>query len=187
MIRRPLRPSLLLGLAVVVLVSGCADSEPVSTGDLPGIPPAAQQATVDRVIDGDTIWVRVDEAGGRLPPAAHKVRLLEIDAPEVAGSPAGPECGGEEASGFAQRHLAAGTRVFLLHDREDQDRYGRYLRYVWTSEGMFFNHEAVRTGHVAAVLFEPNDAYIDLLRAAEDEARAAGRGIWGEYCRAGGS
>jgi len=185
LIWRPSRPSLLAVVALLVLAGGCAADEPVSAGDLPGIPPGAQQATVDRVIDGDTIWVRVDEAGGRLPPATHKVRLLEIDAPEVAGSPAGAECGGEEATAFVQRHLAAGTRVFLLHDREDQDRFERYLRYVWTSDGRFFNHEAVRTGHVSAVLFEPNDAYIDLLRDAEDEARAEGRGIWGEYCPAG--
>lgn len=172
-------------MLLLVTVVGCASEQPVSADDLPAIPPAAQPATVDRVVDGDTIWVRVDEAGGRLPPATHKVRLLEIDAPETSGSPAGAECGGDQATAFAHRHLAVGTRVFLLHDREDQDRYERYLRYVWTSDGLFFNHEAVRTGHVSAVLFEPNDAYIDLLRAAEDEARGAGRGIWGEYCPAG--
>jgi micrococcal nuclease len=169
------------------LLFGCAptpDGNGAPNAPAAGIPDAAQAATVERVVDGDTIWVRVDEPGGRLPPATHKVRLLEIDAPETAQSPAGAECGGEEATAFANRHIPVGTEVFLLHDREDTDRYDRFLRYAWTSDGLFFNLEAVRSGRMRAVLFEPNDAYIEQLRAAEDDARGAGRGIWGEYCPA---
>lgn len=173
-------------LGAVLLVSGCGWSAggaaEAGSGSPDDIPAAAQAATVERVVDGDTIWVRVDTDVGPLPPATHKIRLLEIDAPETAGSPAGAQCGGEQATQFAHRHLAVGTEVFLVADVEDQDQYGRYLRYVWTGEGLFFNHAAVRTGRARAVLYEPNDAYIDQLRAAEAQARAASRGIWGEYC-----
>ena len=178
----------LAACVAVALLVGCApasDAGPGAPAALgAGIPDAAQPATVERVVDGDTIWVRVDEPGGRLPPATHKVRLLEIDAPETAGSTAGAECGGEEATAFANRHIPVGTQVFLLHDREDRDQYDRFLRYAWTSDGFFFNLEGVRSGRMRAVLFEPNDAYIDQMRAAEAEAQGAGRGIWGEYCPA---
>lgn len=151
----------------------------VRAGDVPA---GTQEGVVEKVVDGDTIWVRIDESGGRLTAAAtHKIRLLQIDTPEMGGS-GGVQCGAAEAMAFAERHLLIGSTVHLLADREDTDRYGRFLRYVWTADGVFFNEEAVRTGHARAVLYEPNDAYIDRMRAAEAEAREAGRGIWGEYC-----
>ena len=45
----------------------------------------AQVGIVTRVADGDTLWVRVEEAGpgaGKRSPKPLKVRLLGIDAPE---------------------------------------------------------------------------------------------------------
>lgn len=148
-----------------------------------GIPPRAQAAVVDTIVDGDTLWVRVERSGGALPAGERsKIRLLEIDTPETQAPGVGVECGGLEATEFIRRRLPEGSRVHLVADREDTDQYGRFLRYAWTADGAFFNLEAVRTGHARAVLYEPNDAYIDQLRAAEIQARAAGRGIWGEYC-----
>jgi micrococcal nuclease len=173
--------------AVGLALTACAqdttvDDQSARQDAAESIPQGTQAGVVERVVDGDTIWVRIDEPGGPLPAnATHKIRLLEIDTPEVAG-PGGVQCGGREATAFAERHLLLGSTVHLLADREDTDRYGRFLRYVWTDDGMFFNAAAVRSGHARAVLYEPNDAYIDLLRAAEAEARREGRGIWGEYC-----
>ena len=147
-----------------------------------GIPAGAQQAVVERIVDGDTLWVRVDEPGGPLPAGAtHKVRLLGIDTPETQG-PGGVECGGAEATAVAERHLLVGATVHLIADREDKDRYDRYLRYLWTDDGMFFNSQIVRDGLARAVLYQPNDAYIDRLRADEAEARDLRRGIWGDLC-----
>jgi len=147
------------------------------------MPPATQSGVVEKVVDGDTIWVRVDDPGGPLVhDATHKIRLLQIDTPETQHPEVGVECGGPQATAFAERHLAVGSTVHLLADRQDTDRYGRFLRYVWTDDGTFYNLEAVRTGHARAVLYEPNDRYIDVMRAAEAEARDAGRGIWGQYC-----
>lgn len=169
--------------AVVALRQPSPPDGPSAAG---GIPPGAQPAVVDTVVDGDTIWVRVERAGGPLPPGdRHKIRLLEIDTPETQAPGAGVECGGPEATDFARRRLRVGSTVHLVADREDTDQYGRFLRYVWTSDGAFFNLDAVRTGHARAVLYEPNDAHIDQLRAAEAVARDAGRGIWGEYCPRG--
>jgi micrococcal nuclease len=151
-----------------------------------GIPAGAQEGVVERIVDGDTLWVRVDRPGGPLVAhATHKIRLLEIDTPETVAPGQQVQCGGPEASAYAAGLLPVGSTVYLLADREDTDQYGRFLRYLWTSDGTFFNLEAVRTGHARAVLFEPNDAYIDVLRDAEAQARQAGRGVWGQFCPAG--
>lgn len=166
--------------AVVALRQPSSDDSGIAVH---GVPPDAQPAVVDSIVDGDTMWVRIERAGGPLRAGErHKIRLLEIDTPETQ---AGAECGGAEATDFARRRLPVGSTVHLVADREDTDQYGRFLRYVWTSDGDFFNLDAVRTGHARAVLYEPNDAHIEQMRDAEAVARDAGRGIWGEYCPAG--
>ncbi|MDQ4145349.1 MAG: thermonuclease family protein [Actinomycetota bacterium] len=133
------------------------------------VPPEAQEATVVQHIDGDTLWL----IGGTLPRATGStVRLLEIDAPEV-GTPYSTE-----ATNFLKQELPVGSKVYLLADLEDRDGRGRYLRYLWKENGEFFNEKAVRLGYVKALLIPPNDRYIDQIRAAEAEARAARRGIW---------
>ena len=170
-------------LAVVAAAVFLALREPVPAARPAapvGVPIGAQAAVVEAIVDGDTLWVRDVQGGGALPRGGRaKIRLLEIDTPETH---AGTECGGPQATAFAQERLPVGATVHLLADREDTDRYGRYLRYAWSADGRFFNLDAVATGHARAVLYPPNDAHIDQLRAAEAQARAQGRGIWGEYC-----
>ena len=190
MSRRGVRPLLWLGIVAVVavVVFLFVRQQSARVAEVPdGIPAGAQAATVEKIVDGDTLWVRVDEPGGPLPAGAtHKIRLLEIDTPESVAPGQPVECGGPQASAFAAQKMPVGSRVPLVADREDLDQYGRFLRYVWTADGEFFNLAAVRSGHATAVLYEPNDAYIDVLRAAEAQARDAGRGLWGEFCPVAG-
>ncbi|MDP8977788.1 MAG: thermonuclease family protein, partial [Actinomycetota bacterium] len=143
-----------------------------------GVPAGAQPARVLEVVDGDTIEVRAERAGPLPAGSPRTVRLLEIDTPETVHPSVGTECYGPQASAFATRRLPAGSRVWLVADEDRRDRYGRDLRYVWTDEGDFFNLQAVRLGFAEAVLYEPNDAYIRRMRAAEAAARAAERGLW---------
>lgn len=134
-----------------------------------GVPAEAQEAVVARHVDGDTIWAE----GGTLPAGAvSKIRVLEIDTPEPAN------CFGPESSAFARAELPIGSKIYLVADREDKDRYGRFLRYIWKASGEFYNEKAVRQGFAKAVLFAPNDRYIALMRAAEAEAKGARRGLW---------
>jgi len=164
--------------------------EQITAADQPPLPApsqgaqiGAQIATVVRHVDGDTIWVAVEEPGGPLPPGdSHRIRLLEIDAPELADPQDGAQCWGPESSAFAQQHLPLGSRVQLVADRENTDQYGRFLRYLWTADGTFYNHAAVAQGHARAVLYEPNDAHIALLREAEAAAQVGGLGMWGAPC-----
>lgn len=122
-------------------------------------------AQVVAVIDGDTLEANLVGLG------REKVRLLGIDAPESD----------EEFYGEAKRELArfvTGSTVTLETDIEERDRYGRLLAYVWAG-GLLVNAELLRLGVATLYLIPPNVKYMDLLKAAQDEARAAARGMWG--------
>lgn len=131
-------------------------------------PAAAQPVTVDYVHDGDTLFA-ITATGERL-----KVRLIGIDTPEL-----GTECHAEAARDALRSMLPVGADALALHDREQQDRYGRELFYLWTGSGSFVNLDLVRAGHGEALRVGANDAYWPQLTAAEASARTAGLGLWG--------
>lgn len=158
---------------------------PAIDGRPAGVPGGSQPAWVDRIVDGDTIWVVTDQPGPLAGGIRHKIRLLEIDTPEVQSRHRVAECGGSEATRFAQRELPVGSVVYLVADREDVDQYGRFLRYLWNARGDFYNEKVVAEGIARAVLFQPNDRYIAQLREVEAEARTSGKGIWGPPCKLG--
>ncbi len=146
-----------------------------------GVPRGAQQAQIERVVDGDTVALRALRRGSALTSTQQvTVRLLEVDTPETVHPSRGVECYGPEASAFTKRLARPGSRVWVERDQEARDRYGRYLLYLWTADGTFVNKELVRTGHATAVLYEPNDRYIEQMRRAEREAKAENRGLWGQ-------
>ncbi len=91
--------------------------------------PTPETGVVSYVVDGDTIEVR--SAAGTT-----RVRVLGINAPEIAhdGNPA--QCYGPEAITRA-RAVARGKPVTLTSDptQPATDRYGRQLRYVDAAGG----------------------------------------------------
>lgn len=149
-----------------------------------GVPRGAQQAKIERVVDGDTVALRALRSGSALMSTEQvTVRLLEVDTPETVNPNTGVECYGPEAAAFTKRVARPGSRVWVERDQEARDRYGRHLLYVWTADGTFLNKELVRTGHATAVLYEPNDRYIQQMRRAEREAKAENRGLWGKCAK----
>ena len=73
-----------------------------------------------------------------------------------------------------------GTPITLIRDVEARDQYDRLLAYVVrTSDGLFINLELVAAGYAGTLNYPPNDFYADTLSRAEDEASAAGLGLWG--------
>ena len=110
------------------------------------------------------------------------MRLLEIDTPETVHPSEPVACYGPAASNALARVARPGSTVWVLADQERFDPYGRLLLYMWsTHDGKptFVNYRLVRMGFAKAVLYEPNDRYIDLMRRAEAQARAAEVGLWG--------
>lgn len=148
-------------------------------GPPPGVPGDAQPAVVDRVVDRDTIRVHIGEPGGPIPPTeVIGVRLLNVDAPELDHPRRGRDCGAPEATALVAELVPPGTRVWLVTDTEDRDRYDRPLRAVFTSGGRFVNAELTRAGWAEAVLFAPNDRFHERLAELADQARERGRGAW---------
>ena len=121
--------------------------------------------TVAHVVDGDTFWARC--------PRDVKVRLLLIDAPERDQFPFG-----RQAKGAIERLLQRGGRVSLELDVQTTDRFGRTLAYVFLPDGRMVNEEMARSGYATTLVYPPNVRYIDRIRRAVAQARAAQRGLW---------
>ena len=126
-----------------------------------------RQATVARVLDGDTIVLQ----DGR------HVRLVKLDAPETDER----ECYADQARTTLHRLIPPGTDVTIETDPSlDQvDRYGRTLAYV-KKDSTNINLELVRRGAAAPWFFDGNRGRYatDLLEAAHD-AQQHQRGLWG--------
>ncbi|MFC4782839.1 thermonuclease family protein [Nocardioides sp. MAHUQ-72] len=182
------------GIGGALLVAGAMGAWWLSTTSAPpetAAPPAvarddvsrpagARTATVVRVVDGDTLELRVPE-GTRGVPVGDRtpVRLLEIDTPESVEPGAPVECYAKRAAAELERLAPPGSKVWVLPDKDLVDPYGRTLLYVWNADGEFVNLELVRSGAARSVLYEPNDRYIGLMRRAEAQARDRGSGVWG--------
>lgn len=129
-------------------------------------------ATVVRVVDGDTIRVRL--AGFETP-----VRLLGIDTPERG------ECWSREATTTLRRLTPPGATVTVETDRtqRDRDRYGRLLAYVYAQgdngADATVNRRLLAAG--AGDLYQPAGPvwFAGELTAARDQARAKRLGRWG--------
>ena len=134
-------------------------------------------ATAIRVVDGDTIVVRV---GG----VEEHVRLIGIDTPEtVKPAPGGgtepAECFGHEASTRTATLLPSGTPLRLERDVEARDDYGRLLAYVYrATDGLFVNLDLVDAGYATPLRFPPNVVHAAEIAVAASAASDAGRGLW---------
>ena len=145
----------------------------------PGVPDDAVEVEVLKHTDGDTLHVTPVVAGGSLIAGTDTtVRLLEIDTPESVDPSSPVQCFARQASRHLKGLLPLGSRAWATEDVEPLDPYGRTLLYLWNDDGSFVNLEMVEAGMARAVLYEPNDAYIAEMRAAQRQARSAGRGLW---------
>jgi micrococcal nuclease len=186
-------------VALVVLVTlgaGCAElgallderrapsplADASAAGRPEGVPADAEPAIVDRVVDGDTLRV-IAAPGGTIPDGGSiRVRLLNIDAPELAHDGRDAECLAEASSDRLQELLPPTALVWLAADVEDRDRFDRPLRGVWTDDGVFVNELLAAEGLAEAVLFRPNDRFHARVVTAERRAAAGGLGIHGSAC-----
>jgi micrococcal nuclease len=154
-------------VAALVLATGCAGG----SGSAPSAT-APGTATVARVVDGDTIRVRI---AGR----EESVRLIGIDTPESVKPGTPVQCFALAASARTKALLPVGTAVRLVRDVEERDRYGRLLAYVYRArDGLFVNLALVREGYAVALTIPPDVAHAAEFVAGAREAREQGRGLW---------
>lgn len=136
-------------------------------------PNATLTGTVARVVDGDTL--RVD-----LPTGQERIRLIGMDTPETKHPDRGIEPFGPEATAAAERLCPPGTQVRLELDVETRDQYGRLLAYVYLPDERMLNAEMLREGLARIYTFPPNVRHAQDFLQIERQARAAGRGMWGQ-------
>ena len=160
--RHPSRTLLLLALGLLLSLAATAGAAK--------LPPGGHLARIAYVIDGDTVELL---NGAR-------VRLVQIDTPEVYNS---PECYGERASAITKRLLPRGTVVRLYEEPKTDavDAYGRLLRYVFrVRDGLDVNVQLVRVGAAAPYFYDyRRGRYAGLLVRLALRARARHLGLWG--------
>lgn len=127
-------------------------------------------ATVVRVVDGDTFE-------GVIAGEQKTVRLLNVDTPETKHPQEPVQCMGPEATEMLKDLLEPGDRVKLEYDIERTDRYGRTLAGVFKDDSLV-NADLARAGLGVAVLYEPNRKFYDEVWEAQQEAEAAGDGLF---------
>jgi micrococcal nuclease len=158
-------------VVVGALVLALATCGACSTGTTDDGPENEGEATIERVVDGDTLVLQ----------DSTRVRLIGIDTPETVDPRRPVECFGAEASARTKELLPAGTRVLLEYDVERTDRYGRTLAYVYRADDdLFVNLALARDGYAEQLTVPPNVAHADDFGRAVDEAREAERGLWGD-------
>jgi micrococcal nuclease len=155
----------LVGVATILLLTGAlglAQDSPLRSTPSP-------VALVERVVDGDTVVVRLDGQ-------AVKVRLIGVDAPESVDPRKPVQRFGHESADFLRR-LVEGKRVRLAYEPAGArvDKYGRTLAYLYrVDDGLFVNREIIARGYGHAYTKYPF-AYMEDFRAAERQAREKGR------------
>lgn len=172
----------LIGLAAAAILALSAGGiKAALPGNQTG-PEAAEgqttQVRVSAVVDGDTI--RVETLGGR---QLGRVRLLGIDAPEVAHPPEPAECYAEDATGLLERLAPVGSTVELIPDtaQPNRDRYDRLLRYVDhpTNTGdADIARELLASGAARRYEAGPVLAREESYSTAIEDAQDAQRGLW---------
>jgi len=167
----------------------------------------AENYTVERVIDGDTLKLTNGE----------RVRLIGIDAPEPQpNSKARSDAErtgqdletinkmGQEATEFVKGFIRPGQKVQLEFDVQERDKYGRLLAYVYHRAGStkardlipeyyetkivkeynhtwiynFLNASIIKAGFATPMTIPPNVKYTELFNELYAEARDSNRGLW---------
>lgn len=170
------------GIAMVVAMASACDANGGTVG-LDGLSDGEHllEGHVTRVVDGDTIHVRVGDSDT-------VVRLLGIDTPEVRRPNTPVQCWGPQASDRAERLMPEGTAVRLRTDpsQDVRDRYGRLLAHVYLGDRDgpdSVNRTMIAEGHARWYVYRNQPTrHADSFRRAQNDARQAGRGLWGPPC-----
>ena len=133
-----------------------------------------ETAIVSNVVDGDTI--KLDD--GRT------IRYLNMDTPETKKPNTAVQCFGPEASKL-NKELVYNKKIWLRADKEDKDRYQRYLRFVFLEAGdskdvsKSVNAQMVKLGFAKSLIIKPNNTFAADFVGLELEAKNNKTGLWG--------
>jgi endonuclease YncB( thermonuclease family) len=129
------------------------------------LPEPIQPATA---FDGDTLQLA----------SGDQVRLVGIEAPKPALAPDDPAMAALAATATASLHALAARGVILRYDVLRRDRYGRQLAQAFDPDGTWLQARQIAAGLARVHGDGSNRGGLAELLIGEDEARAAGRGLW---------
>ena len=133
--------------------------------------------TVARVVDGDTVDVRVD---GKV----ERIRIIGLDTPETVDPRKAVQCFGREASARAKELLPLGTAVTLESDptQDARDRYGRMLAHVFihldAETDVSFALQMIAEGFAHHYVYRVPSIYAADYGYAQLNAMVNWRGLW---------
>lgn len=141
--------------------------------------PVANGASISvvKIVDGDTIDVKQD---GQIT----RIRLLNIDTPEMKGADGSPECGATAAKAALQAMLPIGSEVGLRYDAVRADRYGRTLAVVTDPSGVSTSRLMASAGWGGAASYGDDVLYLSEVRQADTAAQEGHVGLYDPalYC-----
>ncbi len=131
-------------------------------------PPTPTNAVVSWIADGDTLDATFE---GRRT----RIRLLNIDAPELGHDGAKDQCLAVAARDLLERLLPRGSRVRVIP--YGRDRFDRLLAGVYLGADRLVNVEVVRAGLAAPIVVDGNVRLLGVVRQAQQDADEAEVGL----------
>ena len=143
------------------------------------IPEGSEEASVERVVDGDTMKLKLKNSNEVIT-----LRLLLVDTPESVKQGVDPQAYAIEASNFAKEVLQVNDTVYIEYDSGSKtDRYGRHLGYLWyyskeNNSWQMFNKTIIEKGFARVGYIYSQKKYLDTLNEAQDKAKNSKLNIW---------
>ena len=129
---------------------------------------------LDSCVDGDTVWLKIN---GK----KEKVRLLGIDAPEVAKEGVLGEEYGEDAKNYLCNSLEKSKSISIEYDinSDKRDKYDRVLVWLFVDD-INMNKLLISKGYASVKYVYNNYKYIYDLCLEQGNAYKKKVGIWGK-------
>ncbi len=148
---------------LAVALSGCPDLAQARTWVRSGV--------VTRVVDGDTVWVKVAERSkGARSGEVLKVRIVGIDAPEIC------QPGGPQALDALRGHVLGQTVTLSSPSSRSHDDYGRVLATL-DKQGEDVGRWMVRRGQAWSYSYRGHPGPYAVEQA---QARSSGAGLFAQ-------
>lgn len=153
-------------------------TEALGTTDMEASPSTIQkdrtQATLIKVVDGDTVQVNVKGI-------KETIRIIGINTPETVDPRKPVECFGKEASDKAKELFSKANAIELEQDlsQDDRDKYKRLLRYVFIDD-VDYGKQMVAEGYAYEYTYEIPYRYQLDYKEAQRQATENKRGLWGD-------
>ncbi|SHF86970.1 micrococcal nuclease [Mariniphaga anaerophila] len=112
------------------------------------------KATVDYVVDGDTLDITID-LGFKIT-THQRIRLADINTPEIFSVKKDSEehKRGMAAKQYVEKRLADNDNKIVIETEKNTGKYGRYIGTIFLADSdITLNEELVKEGHALKVKY----------------------------------